>query len=107
MFNTLTLIDTTTTLVQTTRVDNKTCSHVTNKLRQYWLSRYPHPQRIVHNGGGQFTGHQFKDMCQAFGGLKVFKSTAKPTKFNAICERMHQTIGNVLRVYFTVTMLKT
>ena len=61
-------------LVKITWVDNKTCAHVTNKLRHCWLSRYSRPQRIVHDGDGEFTGHEFKDtdiMCQAFGGLKT------------------------------------
>ena len=76
-FNTSTVIDTTTNLVKTTRVDNKKCAHVTNKLRQCWISRYPPPQRIVHDDGGKFTGHEFKHMCRAFGGLKAPQSTAK------------------------------
>ena len=76
-FNALTVIDTTTNLVKITRVDTKTCANVTNKLRQCWLSRYPHPQRIVHDGGGEFTGHGFKELCRAFGGLKDPQSTAK------------------------------
>ena len=55
-FNALTVIDTATNLVEITRVDNKSCKHVTLKLRQCWLSRYPRPHRIVHDGGGKFTG---------------------------------------------------
>ena len=51
-FNALTVIDTMTNLVKITCVDNKTCAHATNKLRQCWLSRYPRPQRIVHDGSG-------------------------------------------------------
>ena len=97
-FNALTVIDTTTNLVEITCVDNKTCAHVTDKLRQCWLSRYPRPQRIVHDGGGEFTGHEFKSLCKAFGGLKDPQSTAKNPQSNAICERMQQTVGNVLRV---------
>ena len=54
-------------------------------------------QRIVHNGGGEFTGHEFKEICRAFGGLKDPQSTANNPQSNAIDERMHQTVGNVLR----------
>ena len=69
--NALTVIDTTTNLVKITHVDNKTCAHVTNKLCQCWLSRYPRPQRIVHDGGGEFTGNEFRELCRSFDGLKI------------------------------------
>ena len=59
-FDALTVIDTATNLVKISRVDNKTCAHVTNKLKQCWLSRYPRPQRIVHDEGGEFTGREFR-----------------------------------------------
>ena len=97
-FDTLTVIDMTTNLVEGTRVDTKTCANVTNKLRQCWLSRYPCPQHIVHDGSREFTGHEFKELCGAFGGLKDPQSTAKNPQSNAIYERMQQTVGNVLRV---------
>jgi hypothetical protein len=76
-FNALTTIDTATNLVEIIRVDNKTCRHVTDKLRQYWLSRYPHPQRIVHDGRGEFVGHKFKEFCRTFGDIGDPQSTAK------------------------------
>ena len=58
----------------------------------------PAPQRIVHDGGGEFIGHEFKTLCAAFGGLKDPQSTAKNPQSNAICEKMHQIVGTVLRV---------
>ena len=97
-FNALTAIDTASNLVEIIRVDNKTCRHVTDKLRQCWLSRHPCPQRIVHDGGGEFVGHEFKELCRAFGDISDPQSTAKNPQSNAVCERMHQTAGNVLRV---------
>ena len=65
-FNALRTIDTTTNLVKTTRVDNKTCAHITHKFRQCWFSRYPRLQCIVYDGGGELTGQEFKELCQAF-----------------------------------------
>ena len=75
--NALTVIDATTNLVKITRIDDKTCAYVTNKLRQCWRPRYSRPQHIVHDGGGEFTGHEFKNLCQVFGRLKDPQSTAK------------------------------
>ena len=54
-FNALTSIDTTINLVEMIRVDEKTVSHVRDKFEQSWLSRYPWPERCVHDNGGEFT----------------------------------------------------
>ena len=45
-------------------------------------------------------------MCQAFVGLKDPQFTAKNPQLNAICERMHQTMDNVLRVLLYNNPLK-
>ena len=52
----------------------------------------------MHDGGGEFVGHEFKELCRAFGDISEPQSTAKNPQSNAVCERMHQTVGNVLRV---------
>ena len=53
---------------------------------------------VTHALNAEFTGHKFKELCRTFGGLKDRQSTAKNPQSNALCERMHQTVGNVLRV---------
>ena len=52
-FNALTVIDTATNLVEISRVDNNTCAHKTNKLKQCWLFRYSCLHRTVHDGEGK------------------------------------------------------
>ena len=97
-FNALTCIDTASNLVELIRVDNKTSAHVRNKFVQCWLSRYPRPIRCVHDKGGEFIGHEFQWLLEMFS-VKDVQSTAKNPQSNSICERMHQTVGNVLRTY--------
>ena len=96
-FNALTCIDTASNLVELTRIDNKTSEHVKNKFSQAWLARYPRPMRCVHDKGGEFVGGPFQWQLTKFG-IKDVQSTSKNPQSNAICERMHQTVGNVLRV---------
>ncbi len=55
-FSALTAIDTVTNLVELIRVDNKTSETITRKYAQCWLSRYPWPQRCVHDLGTEFDG---------------------------------------------------
>ena len=95
-FNALTCIDTASNLVELIRVDNKTASHIRNKFVQSWLSRYPRPIRYVHDRGGEFIGQEFQWLLNMFS-VKDVQSTAKNPQSNSICERMHQTVGNVLR----------
>jgi transposase InsO family protein len=95
-FNALTCIDPVTNLVELVRVDSKTAAHVQQKFQNSWLARYPWPKRCVHDNGGEFIGFEFQMMLQNAGILDR-PTTSRNPQANAICERMHQTIGNVLR----------
>ena len=92
-FNTLMCIDTASNLVKLIRIDNKTSRHLRDKFIQRWLACYPH----VHNKGDEFIGDMFQWLLNSFD-IKDVQSTSKNPQSNSICERMHQTVGNVLRV---------
>jgi hypothetical protein len=68
------------------------------KYAQVWLTRYPWPERCVHDNGGEFTGPEFQILLQNCR-IKDVPTTSKNPTANAICERMHQTVGNVLRTF--------
>jgi len=95
-FNALTCIDPVTNLVELTRIDRKTSRNITRKFEQNWLSRYPWPSNCIHDNGGEFTGHEFQTLLQRTN-IKDKPTTSRNPTANAICERMHQTVGNVLR----------
>ena len=95
-FDALTCIDTVTNLVELIRVDDKTSETISRRYAQCWLSRYPWPQRCVHDPGGEFTGAEFQTLLQNCR-VKDVCTSAKNPQANAVCERMHQTVGNVLR----------
>lgn len=97
----LTCIDTVTNLVELVRLDNGTAEHCRDKFTQAWLARYPLPARCVHDNGGEFTGYEFQRRLEVLG-IKDVPTTSRNPQANAICERMHQTVGNMLR-----TMLKS
>jgi len=94
-FSALTAIDTVTNLVELVRIDDKTSDNVARKYAQCWLARYPWPQRCIHDPGEEFTGIEFQKLLEKCH-IKDACTSEKKTQSNAICERMHQTVGNVL-----------
>lgn len=97
VFNALTAIDTVTNLPEIIRVENKTAEHVARQFELSWLARYPRPMRVVYDQGGEFKGRGFKAMLNLHG-IKPVPTTVKNPQANAICERMHQTAANALRI---------
>jgi hypothetical protein len=95
-FNALTCIDTASNLVELIRDDNKTAKHICDKFTQSWLCQYPRPVQCLHDKGGEFIGQNFQWLLEIFC-IKDVCSTSKNPQSNAICERMHQTVTNVLR----------
>ena len=95
-FNALTCIDPVTNLVEMVRIDNKTSRHIADKFANLWLARYPRPNKCIHDNGGEFIGMEFQELLQQ-AGVKDGPTTRKNPQSNAVCERMHQTVGNMLR----------
>ena len=93
----VTVIDTVTNLVEIVRLANKTSQQVALQFVNTWLARYPRPQYCIHDQGGEFLGWEFQEMLQRYGIISR-ATTAKNPQANAVCERMHQSVGNTLRV---------
>ncbi len=69
---------------------------IARKYAQYWLSHYPWPQRCVHDPGTECIGSKFQTLLEKCR-IKDACTSAKNPQANAVCERMHQTVANVLR----------
>ncbi len=54
------------------------------------------PQHCVHDPGTEFTGPELQMLLQNCH-VRDVCTTAKNPQSNSVCERMHQTVGNVLR----------
>ena len=96
-FRALTIIDLVTNLVEIIQIKNKTCPHVTQQFENAWLARYPRPASVIFDQGGEFTGFEFQNHL-ILNGIDPRPISSKNPQANAVCERMHQTIGNSLRV---------
>ena len=95
-FNTLTCIDPVTNLVELIRIENKKSAHIANQFKNCWLARYPWPERCVHDKGKEFIGLEFQQLLQQ-AAIKDKPTTSRNPQTNAVCKRMHQTVGNILR----------
>ena len=96
-FTALTMIDMVTNLVEIVRLQNKSSAHVALQFENNWLARYPRPIHLIFDQGGEFMGMHFQQML-ARHGITGHPTTAKNPQANAVCERMHQVVGNSLRV---------
>jgi hypothetical protein len=95
-FNALLCIDMALNLVELIRIDNKTAKQIRDKFTQSWLCWYACPVPCLHDKGGEFIGQNFQWLLEIFS-IKDVCSTSKNLQSNAICERMHQTVTNMLR----------
>jgi hypothetical protein len=95
-FWSLTCIDTFTGFVEIIPIYNKKMETISEAFIREWLRRYPRPHRVIFDKGSEFD-------CEAFATtlvlwhLKLKPITVKNPRANAIVERMHSTLGNMLR----------
>jgi hypothetical protein len=71
------------------------------QFKNTWLSRYPRHMNVIHDQGGEFTGHKFLHRLQV-NNVNSRPTISKNPQANSVCERMHQTIGNTLQVLSTL-----
>ena len=95
----LTMVDPVTNLVEIVRVRSTACDETARAFTDTWLSRCPLPERVLHDGGPEFVGHQWDFMSQAWGLARARISAHTPTA-NAIIESSHRVMGQILRTVF-------
>ncbi len=66
------------------------------KYAQVWLLKYPWPEHCVHDNGGELVWSEFQYLLQGCR-IKDAPTSSKNPQANAIYERMHQMVGNILR----------
>ena len=80
------------------QIPNKTAAEIADITEKTWFTRYPPPQRLVFDRGTKFMA-EFAKMCRNDYGLKRKPITTRNPQSNAIIERIHQTIGNIIRTF--------
>lgn len=94
-FHAMTMIDPCTNLVEIKATKTTTAKEGAAAVENTWLARYPKPLRIVSDQGPEFS-LEFTEMCDE-NGCRHVTSTSRNPQGNSLIERIHQTIGQVLR----------
>jgi transposase InsO family protein len=95
----VTMIDPATGWFEIHQYDDKRSITVANIAEQEWLSRYPWPTQITYDRGSEFIGQEFQKMIKNDYGIKGKPITVRNPQANAIVERVHQVIGNIIRTF--------
>ncbi len=73
---------------------DKTSERIAWLVNKTWLSRYPRCCYIIYNNGSEFKLN-FEYLCETYG-IKRKPTTIKNPQANAILERLHQVLGQML-----------
>jgi len=94
----LTMIDPATGWFNLKELKDKEAISVANLVEQTWLTRYLWPSKIVFDRGTEFMG-QFAQMIEEDYGIICQGTTTRNPQANSIIERIHQTLGNIIRTF--------
>ena len=81
-----------------TSIKTKQADVIANKLECAWLTKYPIPIQVVLNRGRDFMAEVIFLIHEEYD-VKRKPITTRNMQANAILERDHQTIGNIIRTF--------
>ena len=90
------MIDPATGWFELCTISDKRADTIANLVEQTWLCRYPWPTKVIFDRGSEFMA-EFAEMVTEDYGLKRKPITKRNPQANAILERIHQTLGNIIR----------
>ena len=93
------MIDPATGWFEIHQYDDKKSMAIANIVEQEWFSRYPWPTQVTFDRCSEFMGQAFKDMVTNDYGIKKKPITVRNPQANAIVERIHQVIANMVRTF--------
>jgi hypothetical protein len=73
---------------------DKSSNQISQLVNKIWLCRYPRCRHLIYNNGSEFKLH-FELLCESYG-IKRKPTKIKNPQANAICERVHQVLGNMM-----------
>lgn len=94
----VTMIDPATGWFEMKSIKTKKAIVVANTIEQTWLTRYPRPDLITYDKGSEFMA-EFAKMIDEDYGIKKKPITTRNPQSNSILERIHQTLGNMIRTF--------
>ncbi len=77
------------------QIFDKSSDQISWLVNKTWLCRYPRCQYLIHDNGSEFKLH-FETLCNSYG-IKRKPTIIKNPQANAICERVNQVLGTMMR----------
>jgi hypothetical protein len=93
----MTIFDPATSWFEVVEISDKRAATCANLVEKTWLCCYPRPLQCIFDIGSEFLGAQFANYLESYG-IKHVPTTIKNPVANMV-ERVHQTLGYLLRVY--------
>jgi transposase InsO family protein len=93
----ITMCDPATGWFEVAEIKDKISEGTAKIFDQTWFCHYPNPKRCISDNGNEFLGKEFQELLQSYG-VKSVTTTVKNPQANFV-ERVHQTLGNMLRSY--------
>ena len=94
----VTMIDLATGWFEVREIDTKHAYNVANAVELAWLTRYPRPNIITYDKGTEFLA-EFAKMVKNDYGLICKPITTRNPQSNAVLERIHKTIADIIRTH--------
>jgi hypothetical protein len=92
----MTMIDPATGWFEIAEIPQQDSFEAATILEQVWLNRYPWPEQVILDRGKEFMG-EVKRMLKEDYGIKRKPITTRNPQANAMVERAHQTVHNMIR----------
>ena len=92
------MIDPATGWFEIKEIHTKRADYIANLVEQVWLTRYPWPTKVITDRGNEFLAEFAQLIKDEYGIEKKLMTTQNP-QANSILERIHQTIGNMIRTF--------
>jgi len=94
----LTMIDPATGWLEVKEIQNKDALNIANIVETTWLTQYPWPLELTYDRGTEFMG-EIAQMIENDYGITRKGTTVRNPQANSIIERVHQTLGNIIRTF--------
>ncbi len=82
-------------MLKNDEIFDKSSERTARLVNKTWLCRYPRCRYLIYDNGIEFKLH-FEHLCDSYG-IKRKPTTVRNPQANAILERVHQVVGQMLR----------
>ena len=101
----LTIIDEASVWLEIIPITNKLSKNIALLFDSKWFCRYPRPTYCIYDNGKEFIGNEFNELLDSYG-IKKKPTTGKNPQANAVHERTHLLVEEMLRTLDIIVPMK-